>query len=79
MTKALNVTAYMVRDEDEHLVPERDHALFVGYRHDDEGLNEARKIAKDRSSKGGPQLVVDVVDGEEISALHRSEGGQEAH
>jgi len=64
-------TGYLVRDEDEHAIPSLTHPLFVGFRHDQPGLNEARKIAADRSGKFGPQVVVDVTSGAEAKVLHR--------
>jgi hypothetical protein len=64
-------TGYLVRDEDERAMLNPTHPLFVGFRHDQSGLNEARKIAADRSGKFGPQVVVDVPDGVEVEVLHR--------
>lgn len=64
-------TGYVVRDEDEHAMPNPSRALFVGFRHDQPGLNEARKTAADRSGKYGPQVVVDMASGAEVSVLHR--------
>jgi len=61
----------MVRDEDEHAMLNPTHPLFVGFRHDQSGLNEARKIATDRSDKLGPQVVVDVASDAEVKVLHR--------